>query len=338
MARIPDRRGGPSTRGLDDYGRSYVAGKRLTRWPVGTVYAGEVKPSGARCTIVFPDVLPNEVESFVRGFADEVARNRLLVGLPIMGVTHVGLNLDRRAFLVLPPVADAESIEQRVRTHGPFAPLVALQIALLLADALGRLHYRVRALGEIRPWQVLLPADRRQALRMFDLGVPRGLWSHTITPPRVDAHYTAPSVRSGHAPTAVDDVYSVGALLHFMLCGDPPPPTANPFPPNRAHLGPFASFIDGLLMQAITPDPDRGAAPFEDMRALARALRGLRDLHRLSPTARKALLDAQGLGRGQRVPPGAERMPTGALGFIESDGPSFLTQADLESIEGYGPS
>ena len=32
--------------------------------------------------------------------------------------------------------------------------------------------------------------------------------------------------------------------------------------------------------------------------------------------------------------PGAERMPTGALGFVESDGPSFLTQADLESIEG----
>ena len=26
-------------------------------------------------------------------------------------------------------------------------------------------------------------------------------------------------------------------------------------------------------------------------------------------------------------------MPTGALGFVVSDGPSFLTQADLETIE-----
>ena len=162
MARTPENRGGPSTRGLDDYGRSYRAGKRLTRWPVGTVYAGEVKPSGAPCTIVFPDVLPNAVEAFVRGFTDEVGRNRLLVGLPILGVTHVAVNLDRRAFLVLPPVAEAESVEERVRTHGPLAPLVALQIAVMLADALARLHYRVRAVGEIRPWQVVLPADRRQ--------------------------------------------------------------------------------------------------------------------------------------------------------------------------------
>lgn len=335
MARTSDRRGGPSTRALDDYGRSYKAGKRLTRWPVGTVYAGEVKPSGAPCTIVFPDVLPNEVENFVRGFADEVARNRLLVGLPILGVSHVGVNLDRRAFLVLPPLADTVSVEQRVRTHGPLAPLVALQVAVMLADALGRLHYRVRAVGELRPWQVVLPAHRRETLRMFDLGVPRGLWNNTITPPRVDAHYTSPAVRAGHAPTAADDVYSVGAVLHFMLSGEPPPLTANPFPPNRQHLGPFASFIDGLLMQALTPDPDRGAEPFEDMAAFARSLRGLRDLHRLSPTARQALLGAQGLGRGAFD--GAERMPTGALGFIESDGPSFLTQAELDAIEGFDP-
>ena len=335
MARKPDRRGGPSTRGLDDYGRSYAAGKRLTRWPVGTVYAGEVKPSGAPCTIVFPDVLPNEVETFVRSLADEVARNRLLVGLPILGVSHVGVNLDRRAFLVLPPLARAESVEQRVRSKGPLAPLVALQIAVMLADALGRLHYRVRAVGELRPWQVLLPADRRETLRMFDLGIPRGLWHNTITPPRVDTHYSSPAVRGGHPPTAVDDIYALGAFLHFMLSGEPPPLTANPFPPNRAHLGPFASFIDGLLMQSITPDPDRGAAPFEDMHAFARALRGLRDLHRLSPSAREALLGAQGMGRdgfGQ-----VDRMPTGALGFIESDGPSFLTQAELEAIEGFGP-
>ncbi len=336
MARTPDRRGGPSTRGLDDYGRSYAAGKRLTRWPVGTVYAGTVKPSGAPCTIVFPDVLPNEIETFVRGFADEVARNRLLVGLPVLGATHVGVNLDRRVFLVLPSLAEAESVEQRVRTKGPLAPLVALQIAVMLADALGRLHYRVRAVGEIRPWQVLLPANRRETLRMFDLGIPRGLWNHTITPPRVDAQYTSPAVRAGHAPTAPDDVYAVGAILHFMLSGEPPPLTANPFPPNRGHLGPFASFIDGLLMQAITPDPDRGAAPFEDMHAFARALRGLRDLHRLSPAARQTLIGAQGLGREgfER----ADRIPTGALGFIESDGPAFLTQAELEAIEDYGPS
>ncbi|MCB9527031.1 MAG: hypothetical protein H6703_03750 [Myxococcales bacterium] len=329
---MPDTTQPPADR--DGYGRSYRAAQRLTRWPVGTVYRGEVLPSEAPCTIVFPDVLQSELGPFMREMKDEIARNRLLVGLPVLGATHVGQNLDHRAFVVLPPVAEAKNLEAHVRRSGPLKPLLALQIAVMIADALARLHYRVRALGELRPWQVLLPESRRESLRLFDLGIPRGLWKRTIAPPRLDPHFTSLSVQNGHAPTAADDVFVVGALLYFMLAGEPPPVGGSPFPPNRAALGPFASFLDGLLMQAMQPDPDRGAEPFDDMHRFARALRGARDLHRLSPSARQALLKRRAPVEEHVGIPGAERMPTGALGFVESDGPSFLTQADLESIQG----
>lgn len=318
----------------DDYGRSYRAELRLTRWPVGTVFRGEVLPSGAPCTIVFPDVLQNELGAFLRELKDEVARNRLLVGLPVLGVTHGGENLDHRAFVVLPPVAEARNLEAHVRKVGPLKPLVALQIAVMLADALARLHYRVRAVGELRPWQVLLPENRRESLRLFDLGIPRGLWKRAISPPRVDPHFASPDVRAGQLPRPADDIYSVGALLYFMLAAEPPAVGGSVFPPNRSALGPFASFLDGLLLQSMQPDPDRGAAPFDDMTGFARALRGARDLHRLSPSARRALAKQRGPDDELIGIPGAERMPTGALGFVESDGPSFLTQADLLSIEG----
>ncbi|MCA9540341.1 MAG: hypothetical protein KC620_15690 [Myxococcales bacterium] len=320
---------------LDDYGRSYRATRRVTRWPVGTLFAGEVLPSGAPCTLVFPDILASEVEAFVRELADEVARNRLLVGLPIMGIQHAGQTMEQRAFLVLPPLIDAPSLEERIRRQGPFDPLLALQVSVLLADAVARLHYRARALGELRPWQVLLPTNRREQLRLFDLGIPRGLHRRTIAPPRVDPHFASPAVREGEAPRAADDVYSVGALLYFMLTGEPPPLHAEPLPSRqRDTLGPFGSFLDGLVLQAIRPGQARGAEAFEDMNAFARGLRGLRDLHRLSGDATRSVLVVRGPERSARLPAGAEPLPIGAVGFIESDGPSFLTQAELESIEG----
>lgn len=319
---------------MDDGGRSYRAIKRITRWPVGTVYAGEIMPSGASCTVIFPDVLGGEVEAFLREWSEEIALNKLLAGLPILGATHAGQNIDRRAFVVLPPLTVGASLEEHVRSKGPFRPLVALQIAVMLADALGSLHNRMRAVGEIRPWQVLLPVSRRESLRLFDLGIPRGLWRRTISPPRLDGLYASPSVRAGRAPDIADDIYAIGALLFFMLTGEPPPRTGDPFPSERVDLGPFASYLDGVLLQAMAPDPDRGAESFGDTLRLARSLRGLRDLNRLSPSARKAVLKMRAEPeRTPVIPAGAQRMPTGALGFVVSDGPSFLTQADLETIE-----
>ncbi len=332
MPQLPPLPRKPSARPEDAAGRSYRAVERVTRWPVGTVYAGEILPGGAPCSILFPDLVAGEVEAFMHDMADEVARNRLLVGLPVDGFVHVGQTIDRRPFLVLPP-ATANHLEARIESQGPLAPLATLQVCVLLADALTRMHYRVRFLGELPPWTVLLPSDRSEELRMIDLGVTRGLFSRSVAPPTASQHFASPRVRAGGEPEAADDIYALGALLFFTLTGQTPPPRSPPYASRRRPLGLFGSFLDGLLVQSLTPE----AAPLRlpDMRMMARALRGLRDLHRLSRDAQRAVLMLRTEGRGARPPPvpGAEAMPHSALGFVESDGPSFLTQAELESIE-----
>ncbi len=309
---------------------------RVGRWVVGNVYSGERLEDQTACTVLFPDVLPKDIRAFTAEVSDEIARNRLLAGLPIVGPAYVGQTTDRRVFLVLPDCSGI-SLEQRIRERGPLNPGAAMQLAVLLSDALTRLHYRARYIGEIRPWMVLLPVHRHQRWRLLDLGISRGVFARTIKPPRVSPNYSSPAVREGAAPDAQDDVYALGALIYYMLTGHPAAPSGGMMPSRRnPALGAFQGYLDGIVLQATAPDPARNIQPYDSMLSMSRTLRGLRDLYRLTPAGQKAVLRLRS-EQGQRPPPvpGASPLPANALGFVESDGPSFLTQAELESIEGY---
>jgi hypothetical protein len=271
-------------------------------------------------------------------------QSRLLVGLPVLSYVYAGQTLDRRAFGVL-PVITGRTLADKVAADGPLTPVGALQVAVVIADATSRMHSRGRTLGELRPASVLLPSDRSETLRVVDLGIPRGLYKRTIAPPAVDPIYASPSVREGRMPRVADDLYALGAVLHFLLTGqDPPTPSAAaPFvlPSRVTRLGAFAAFVDGLVTAAMSaPGPQGNNERLHDMARFARALRGLRDLHRLSPTAQRTILALRPEGRGQRPPPapGVERDDADQLGFIETgqtrdDLPMLLSEEALESIE-----
>ncbi len=313
--------------------RRYRINHRVGRWIVGSVYAGEEVASGTPVTVLFPDLVAAEVDHFLTTIRDEVARNRLLVGLPISGFQYVGQTLDHRVFCVLPD-SSGTTMEMFIRDRGAPQPVAALQLAVLLADGLMRLHYRSRYLGELRPWTVLLPSDRSEQLDVLDLGIPRGLFDATISAPSPSPNFASPNVRAGGELGVADDIYTLGALLYYALCGEPPPPDGPYSPSLRRKLGPFSSFLDGVVVQAMAPDPKRGIAPLPDMLTFSRSLRGLRDLHRLTPDGQRAVLMLRAEGRGVRPPPvpGAALDPADTLGFVE-DGPAVLTPEEIESIE-----
>lgn len=325
-------------------GRQFRAARRLGRWLVGNVYLGVVEPEGDACTIVFPDLVGGEVEAWLADMEGEMKQSRLLVGLPILSYVYAGQTVDHRAFGVLPLIT-GRTLAEKIASDGPLGPVGALQVAVVIADAVARLHSRGRMLGELRPSSILLPGDRSESLRIIDLGIPRGLFKRTITPPSVDGIYASPAVREGRLPRAADDIYALGAILHFLLVAqDPPTPTpAAPFvlPSRVQRLGPFAAFIDGLVSAAMAGSGPHGINDrLPDMQKFARALRGLRDLHRLSPSAQQTILALRPEGRGKRPPPapGVEHGLPDQLGFIETghtrdDLPMLLSEEALESIE-----
>lgn len=324
--------------------RRFRAVRRLGRWLVGNVYMGVVEPDGDPCTIVFPDLVGAEVEGWLADLQGELKMSRLLVGLPILGYVYAGQTVDRRAFAVLPLIA-GRTLADKIAADGPLSPVAALQVAVVIADAIGRLHSRGRMLGELRPSSVLLPGDRSESLRIVDLGIARHVYRRTISPPDVDAIYASPGVREGRLPRPADDIYALGAILHFLLVAQDPPRSIaqgeHVLPSRIQKLGPFSAYIDGLVTAALAaPGPNGQNERLPDMARFARALRGLRDLHRISPSAQQTILALRPEGRGKRPPPAPGLDPPSAeqLGFVETghtrdDLPMLLSEEALESIE-----
>ncbi len=310
--------------------RRYRALARLGRWPVGPAFRGASLPDQAPCTLLFPDVIGASVDPFVRAMAEEVGRNRLLADLPLVGVTHIGLDANQRPFAVFAGDPGVD-LQAQVDAHGPLPPLAAVQVGVMLGDTLSRAHYRARVMGELLPWMVRLPSQRGAPLTVLDLGFARGVFDLAVQPPRPSPAFAAPRVRAGHGLRAEDDLYVIGALLYFALTGQPPTPSA-PRPSDLAPLGPFAATLDAIVLQALGQLPSQ--PPLSGMLQLTRALRGVRDLMRLSPEAQAVALRVRGTASRAPAPGAPEPTPMapGALGFIEVDGPAFLTQTDLSVL------
>jgi len=269
--------------------KQFRTAARVGRWTVGQVFEGVVEPEGAPCAIVFPDVVGADVSPWLAAMRAEVQGNRALVGLPIVGWIYAGQTVDRRAFAVLPPLV-GKALDAHVAETGPLDTLAALQLGVELADALTRAHARGRCLGEVAPAAVRLPTERAERLSMVDVGAARGLFRQTIQPVGADARFASPRVVAGEAPRPVDDVWAVGALLAWLL-GAPDSADA----PRRGvgmnpALGAFAPHVDGILAAALHEASGVASKRVTEMADLARALRGVRDLYRLSPEAQQAIL------------------------------------------------
>ncbi len=312
--------------------KAYRAVRRAGRWPVGTVYEGVVEGERTPVTILFPETRTADVGVFLQGVDAEVARGKQFFGLPIQGPLFGGETSDRRPFVILPD-ARGPNLERKIETDGPLKPVAALQVGVVIADALTRLHRRGGALGELRPWTILLPATRKQHLRLLDLAIARGMFAKILQPPSQSPWFSAPSVQAGRAPTATADVHALGSILYYMVTGLAPGPSRQPLPSKAARLGPFGTFIDGLVLRAVEAGPAGTLPPLRGMAEFARALRGLRDLLLVTPDAQRAILDLRAESRGLRPPklPGVEAAPM--IGFLDTAGPSYLTDSELSSIE-----
>jgi serine/threonine-protein kinase len=135
-----------------------------------------------------------------------------------------------------------EDLRRRIRRDGPLPPNVAANLVAQVADALAYLHGRGVVHGDVKPGNLLVPADGGP-VRLADFGVARRVGRGAGDPEQADGRFpsasaekSASTVRATHAtpeyvaaevvagepPTPAADVYALGIVIFELLCGRSP--------------------------------------------------------------------------------------------------------------------
>jgi serine/threonine protein kinase len=125
-------------------------------------------------------------------------------------------------FIVM-ELVDGPTLRELLDAEGRLAPDRAGEIANLVASALGFAHERAVIHRDVKPSNVLLPADG--GVKLADMGIARLLSPEALTATlsvRGTALYIAPEQVRGDLVDARADLYSLGCVLFEMLAGRTP--------------------------------------------------------------------------------------------------------------------
>lgn len=160
-----------------------------------------------------------------------------------------------------------ESLEARVRAHGPVGADEAARIGQQISAALTAVHASGLLHRDVKAQNVIQESSGRIVLMDFGTGEElrraQGTTRMVGTP-----LYLAPEIFKGHAATVQSDIYSVGVLLFYLVTGEFPVKAASMLDLGRAHgggerrrLGDLrpdlpSAFVD-VVDRALDPVPER---------------------------------------------------------------------------------
>ncbi len=175
------------------------------------------------------------------------------------------------------------SIDTLVEVAGPVTPGRVVRILQQVCGSLQEAHARNLLHRDIKPSNIMLTelggiSDR---VKVLDFGLALDLAVDTSGDETAIAGtpmYMAPEViLSAEAYSPRSDIYSLGALAYYMLCGEPVFDTADPRETLAAQLQdaiPFPSErlgralpedLEGLVMGCLAKEPDRRPASIEEL-------------------------------------------------------------------------
>lgn len=148
---------------------------------------------------------------------------------------------------------DGLSLRQLIK-RGPIRPLVALHIAIQVADALAHVHSRGLVHADLKPGNILLTTvdDDPHFVKLIDFGL--SIQPHCESNRFMGtARYAAPEQILG-TPERRSDLYALGVVLFHMLAGHGPYERAEPIDTLRAHLyAPIPSVIEACSEVELSP-------------------------------------------------------------------------------------
>jgi len=165
--------------------------------------------------VLMSDLDQDNRERFLR---EGLAMGKLSGHPNIENILQVGVTETHRPYIVM-PYHEAGSLAQRLHRVGRIAWPDALRIAVKLCGALETAHRTGTLHRDIKPGNVLV--NDYGEPQLSDFGIARivggyetatGFFTGTIA-------FTAPEVLAGSPPTAVSDVYSLGATIYALIAG-----------------------------------------------------------------------------------------------------------------------
>jgi serine/threonine-protein kinase len=168
---------------------------------------------------------------------------------------------------------EGETLAEHVERLGPLPPARAVHIVGQAARALAEAHEHRIVHRDIKPDNIFLTAlgGEHDFVKVIDFGIakvnrPDGTKTNTGwvlgTP-----EYISPEVATGECADARSDVYALGAVLHFLLCGRPPFEADNAAgllfahvnhsasPPSSVLGRPLPSDVEAVVLRALAKDP-----------------------------------------------------------------------------------
>jgi len=235
-------------------------------------------------------------QAFVARFRREAKSAAQLNHPNIVTIHDVGQ--EGQTHFIVMAYLDGQSLYNLLKATGPLPLARAVHITAQIASALDYAHQRGYVHRDIKPANIVVRPDDHATLTDFGIVKAASGTSLTQTGTMVGTpQYMAPEQIQGAQVDHRADVYSLGIVCYEMLTGAPPfiGDTAAVLyaqahkPPPPLQLPDLPAFVQGVLDQALTKDPDQRFASAGAMAADLQATSLIETLpggtHAATPTA-----------------------------------------------------
>lgn len=158
---------------------------------------------------------PENLERFLR---EQRAMGRLSGHPHIVTVLQAGTTTTGMPYLVM-HYHPHDSLEARIRRHGPLPWPEALRTGIKVAGALETAHRADVLHRDVKPGNILITEYGEPQLTDFGIARVGGGFHTSSSMVTGSPAFTAPEVLHGHAPTAAGDVYGLAATLFCAITG-----------------------------------------------------------------------------------------------------------------------
>jgi predicted ATPase len=190
--------------------------EEIGRGGFGIVFRGR-QPALDRTVAVKVLTAPvdDDRERFVR---EQRAMGRLTGHPNIVGVLHVGETTSGYPYLVM-QYHRQDSLDARIRGHGPLPLEEALRLGVKLAGALETAHRLGVLHRDVKPGNILFTDYGEPALTDFGIAHVSGGFHTAVGVVTGSPAFIAPEILGGDPPGTASDVYGLGATLFCALTG-----------------------------------------------------------------------------------------------------------------------